>query len=330
MKKWIALLLACILVLSCGAACALGISDEEFDLWFEEMRILVEDIGTRSLNMEEPGLEMAREHLTAYFEQYGYSFEDDTLQEYYISLENGGYDNAVSLVAIKPALNPDPQIITLCAHYDSLQPGARDNASGMAAIQLMMHLLRNTSYEDTEIRFIAFTAEETGHQGSLDYCSWLSEDEVERSLAAFNVDILVKDTWEDAMALCIDTMGIRTEDGYVSGTAKEPAYNRPAQALLTSMDELGFYPIEDEDVTWCLPRHWGQSDHESFHEYGIESVNFCFHGTRASGGAWPEYMHTFNDVIGDFDLEATWNALEVLYTAVDSLARDHSYGAALN
>lgn len=326
MKKWLALLLGCVLALNLSAACALGISNEEFDLWYEEMRLLVEDIGTRAMNMEEEGLELARVHLTEYFEQYGYSFEEETLQEYYISLEDGGYDNAVTLVAIKPALNPDPQIITLCAHYDSLQPGARDNASGVASLQLMMHLLRNTTYEDTEIRFIAFTAEETGHQGSLDYCGWLTQDELERSLAAFNVDILVKDTWEDSMALCIDTLGMRTAEGYVSGTEKAPAYNRPALALLAAMEELGFYPMEDEDVTWCLPRHFGQSDHESFHAVGVDSVNFCFHGTRASGGAWPEYMHTFNDVMGDFDLEASWNALEVLYTAVDSLARNHTYG----
>ena len=38
-------------------------------------------------------------------------------------------------------------------------------------------------------------------------------------------------------------------------------------------------------------------------------------------------MHTPSDVMGDFDLERSWQALEVLMTAVEGLAADHSYGS---
>jgi len=30
--------------------------------------------------------------------------------------------------------------------------------------------------------------------------------------------------------------------------------------------------------------------------------------------------------MGDFDLNTSWTALNVLYTAVDGLTRDHTYG----
>lgn len=69
------------------------------------------------------------------------------------------------------------------------------------------------------------------------------------------------------------------------------------------------------------------SDHESFHLAGIDAANVCFRGNVAQGGGWPEFMHTPSDVMGDFDLERSWQALEVLMTAVEGLAADHGYGA---
>ena len=47
----------------------------------------------------------------------------------------------------------------------------------------------------------------------------------------------------------------------------------------------------------------------------------------AEGGSWPGVMHTPEDVMGDFDLERSRQALEVLLTAVEGLAADPDYGA---
>ena len=80
-------------------------------------------------------------------------------------------------------------------------------------------------------------------------------------------------------------------------------------------------------MTWCVPRHLGASDHESFHLSGIDAVNVCFRGNVAEGGSWPGVMHTPEDVMGDFDLERSRQALEVLLTAVEGLAADPDYGA---
>ena len=59
---------------------------------------------------------------------------------------------------------------------------------------------------------------------------------------------------------------------------------------------------------------------------GIDAVNVCFRGNSEGHGRWPEFMHTPSDVMGDFDLDASWTALNVLYTAVDGLAANHTYG----
>lgn len=328
MKKWLAFLLAPLLLFS--SACALEITDEDFDYWYETMTYLVDNIGTRECGT--PGEKVALEYMRQCFEELGYSAGDGTLLE--SSCQSPwSQDESISLIAVKPALNPGANIITVCAHYDSAAPedipapGARDNASGAAAMMLMCRLMSQyDAFENTELRFIAFSAEESGHQGSIAYCESLTEDERQRSLATFNIDILVADVWEDDRAFSLDTMGLRTPDGYVTGSLDAPAFNRAALAMLAGMDETGMYPADEEEVTWCGPRHKGQSDHESYHLVGIDSVNVCFRGTTESGGRWPEFMHTPSDTMGDFDLDRSRWALDALYTALDGLASDCAYG----
>jgi len=203
---------------------------------------------------------------------------------------------------------------------------ASANASGVAALLFLIRAYApQEAFENTEMRFIAFGAEEYGMHGSSSYCAQLTQDEMDRSLAVFNVDMITVDVWEP-LAFSIDTLGMRTPEGYVQGSVEKPAYNRTALAMLQAMEELDVYPLDDLERTWCLPRHNGMSDHQPFHEYGIDAANICFRGITEDGGKWPEFMHTVTDVMGDFDLDATRNALNALYTAVDGLVNDHSCG----
>lgn len=323
MRKLLFLLM--VLLLLAGSACALELSDEDFDYWYGEMTALVDEVGTRKVGT--PGEKAGYEYMLQAFGELGYSFENGNLFVSSSRAEGWSEEDSLSLIAVQPAAGPDAKIITVCAHYDSLAPGARDNASGTAAMLAMCRLFaQQPAFENTELRFIAFSAEESGHQGSIAYCSELTPDERARSLAVFNIDILVTDVWEEDRAFSMDTMGMQTEAGYVSGTVESPAYNRPALALLAAKEELGVFPDEDEDWNWCLPRHLGMSDHESFHLYEMDSVNVCFRGNSEGHGRWPEFMHTPSDVMGDFDLDASLTALKVLYTAVHGLAEDHAYG----
>lgn len=330
MKKWIALLIC--LLLPFGAF-ALEISEDEFYEWYDEMAYLVDEIGNRWIEL--PGSQQACDYLRAEFEANGFSKEDGTLIElpsYVPELDL----TCTNLIAVKPAVNPDAPIITVCAHYDSQSPGARDNASGVAAMMFIMRKMAALpAFENTELRFVAFTAEEyfctarnEPHIGSLDYCYALTEEEKARHIAVFNIDILVVDIWEE-LAFSLDTLGMRTDNGYVTGAEESPAYNRPALAMLQAMAETECYPEEDRDWYWCGPRHMDKTDHESFHYIGVDSVAICFRQTDELGGEWPEFMHTPSDILGDFDLQRSWDALTAVYTAVDGLANDHTYGDAM-
>lgn len=323
MKKLLCLLTALLLCLS--SASALELTDEEFERWFEQMDHLASTIGVRKITT--PGEKEALAYLRSEFESYGYSYEDGTLWDHSIVPYDDVVYEAVSLIAIRPALNENPQIVTVCAHYDSIYEGARDNASGVAAMLFLAKTFaQQPPLPDTEMRFIAFTCEESGGQSSMDYCQRLAPDEIARSLCTFNVDIITANVWETTLAFSCDTLGMRTENSYVTGSDEAPAWNRTAKAMMAAMEETGDFPMDDLEWTWCQPRHYGMSDHMSFHEVGIDAANICFRGTTESGGRWPEFMHTPTDEMGDFDLDRSYTALNALYTAVDGVARDHSYG----
>ena len=325
MKKLFSLLLCFFMLFS--SASALELTEEELDQWFSDMVYLVEEIGIRKV--DRPGETQACDWLRETFESFGYSYADGTLFESRCQPRERYEKETISLVAVKPAKNPNPQIITVCAHYDSVYEGARDNASGVAALLFLSRAYaQREPFEDTELRFIAFGAEEIGMHGSRAYCAELTQDEIDRSLAVFNVDIITVDVWEP-LVFSLDSLGMRTAEGYVEGTDDQPAHNRTVLAMLQAMEELETYPLDDLEYTWNPPRHFGKSDHEPFHEIGVDAANICFHATREEGYHWPEFMHTPTDIIGDFDMDATWNALNALYTAVDGLARDHAYGDAV-
>lgn len=315
LKRLIALLLCLIPFSTAGA---LELSDEDFAFWYDQMAYLVEEIGTRTVgNPEERD---AYDYICSLFEEFGFSEDDGTLTESYCVAEEWTVEESTSIIAVKPALNPDPQIITICAHYDSLSPGARDNSSGIAAMLTLCKLFSQyDSFPDTELRFIAFSAEETGHQGSLSYCGELTSDERDRTVAVFNLDILVTGNDEPGQVLSLDTLGMCTPDGYRNGSPDDPKVNLAARAMLDAMAPA--FPPEEEGITWSGVRHLGMSDHESFHYYHMDAVNVCFRGSTAEGGAWTSYMHSENDNLTNLDLPRSRDALDAVYTAVEGLCR---------
>ena len=316
MRKRLLIFLLCLF--PCCAAGALEISDEDFDFWYDTMACLVEEIGTRTVgNPEERD---TYDYIYGLMEEFGYSEDDGTLFESCSVAEEWTVEESISLIAVKPAKNPDPQIITICAHYDSLSPGARDNASGAAAMLTLCRLFaERDAFDNTELRFIAFSAEETGHQGSLAYCAELSSDERDRTAAVFNLDILAIGTDEHGQAFSLDTYGMRTPDGYQTGKADQPAVNLAARAMLNAMRQTGAYPPEQEGSSWCGVRHFGMSDHESFHYYRMDAVNVCFRGNPAQGGEWTALMHSEADNLDSLDLPRSRDALNAVYTAIDLL-----------
>jgi Zn-dependent M28 family amino/carboxypeptidase len=327
MRKTIALFI-CLLSLMCLSPCAAAeIAAEEQAYYIDQMETLVNDIGDR--NVADIGQEEALEYLTEEFQRLGCRFEDGTLQLCHV--DDGVYvtqDYASDdVIGVRKAQSDRPSIIILCAHYDSNGPGARDNASGVAGVLMFLRRFSQMPpYANTELRFIAFTAEETGHQGSGAYVESLSMEERDRIIAVFNMDIIVVDTWDLDTCLSCDIMGGRTAGGYVDGWYDKMVNNRASLAFIRAVADLqAFDPVENGE-TYAVPRYQGDSDHETFHKAGIDAASINFRGKADTDGSWTPLMHTKYDVMGDFDWPRTWQALDIIYTAVDGLARDASYG----
>lgn len=313
-RRWLCVLLCCLMLTPSALA------DEMFDDWYRFTSDMV-SFGTRQRRVLDNALWYVWDEWSA----KGYELWEGTLNEQLVR-------NSSNIEAILKAKNEKPQIIVVGAHIDSLSPGARDNSSGVGAVMAMLEAFTaQGGYENTEIRFLIFTLEEgapgKGHYGSKHYVKKLSRDEKDRIIAMFNVDILaVGEEDSPYTALSCDTMGGRNETGYVTGTEETPVSNRASKAILKAMQDVGGFVPETENVQWCGARHEGDSDHQSFHEGGIDSVNFCFRGNPEEGGNWPAKMHQPEDTMDNLDLERTQQALQVLYTAIDGLASDPAYG----
>ena len=126
----------------------------------------------------------AVQYLKGRFEAMGYTV---TLQPYTDSQGRTGHN----VVAVKEASSPDADILILSAHHDSVPTayGANDNASGAAALLYAAEALKDAD-TDTELRFISFTDEENGKNGSRAYTAALTEEEKGRMIGAIQFDML--------------------------------------------------------------------------------------------------------------------------------------------
>lgn len=331
MKKFVVLLLFCLCLISSAAA---EFDDmEDMDYWYEQLCILSEEIGCRPSGSE--GEAAAMDYLRSAFADLGFSAEKGTFHEYAVPGVNG-----TNMEAIIPASgSAAPDIIIVGAHYDSAEPkpvvggdlldvpGTRDNASGVAAmLGFASKFAGMPSFENTELRFVAFAAEEIGHLGSQAYVHSLTHDERNRTIAMFNLDLITVDVWLDDHVFSCDTMGMRTPNGYVDGTDEAPAANKAARAVVSAMEELAYFDSAENGIAYCVPRHYGLSDHDAFHFAGIDSANLNFRGNVEEGGSWNPYMHKPDDGVGDLDLYRTHEALNITYTAILRLAQDAAYG----
>jgi aminopeptidase YwaD len=99
-----------------------------------------------------------------------------------------------NVIAKKKSTNKNKDtnnILIVGAHHDSVSgaPGANDDALGTSMALELARVFKNLP-TDTEIRFITFGAEEVGLIGSTHYVQNLNEDELERTIANFNLDIV--------------------------------------------------------------------------------------------------------------------------------------------
>lgn len=190
-------------------------------------------------------------------------------------------------------------IVYVTAHYDSVpfSPGANDDASGTSLILELARIMKDFP-TNKEVRFIAFGHEESGlagsRVGSKYYVSQLSQDELDRSVANFQFD-MVGTSWEPASQLNVNVV-----DG-------QP--NLVWQYAKAAAERLGI------DVLALFER--GSSDHETFHDAGVDAANISW---RVPGTADLEpYYHSPYDTIEHISPERIQIIGELARSAISEL-----------
>ena len=121
------------------------------------------------------------------------------LKEYVPHIEFHEYEywgvNWKNVIGTIPGKKNPEEVVIVCAHLDTKSskrlvyaPGADDNASGCAAVLELARILSKHSFNKT-IKFILFSREEEGQNGSMAYVSDIDRSK-EQIIAALNLDMI--------------------------------------------------------------------------------------------------------------------------------------------
>ncbi len=228
----------------------------------EHIRVLSEDIGDRVAASEDEY--EAALYIQDEFRKIGYDVE---IQEFDYERSGVVYTSWNVVATRKPTTtknkvdkNDSDEIVHVTAHYDSVKnsPGANDNASGTAAMLEIAKSMNNIDI-DKEVRFIACGAEEVGLRGSKAYVDSLTDDEVERSVGNFNLD-MVATAYEPCTELAVYT--------YNQGE------NVVTDAMKKAGEQLAHLSTDTVDYNGEYDAPMGSSDHVYFALRGIPSALF--------------------------------------------------------
>ncbi|MFS0761895.1 M28 family peptidase [Peribacillus phoenicis] len=205
-----------------------------------------------------------------------------------------GEKTSYNVVATKKATKNNKatknDIIYITGHHDSVAgaPGANDDASGTSVTLELARVLKNLP-TDTEIRFVTFGAEENGLLGSQHYVSNLPDDDIKRTIANFNLDMVGSKDAGDLVIL--------TNDGEMN--------------LVTELAQASSTRLNGEPTPYG---QGGRSDHVSFSEAGIPAALFI----HSPSEPW---YHTPDDTIDKISKEKLQDVAEIVGTAVYDQAK---------
>lgn len=231
----------------------------------ENMMKTVKEISQYPRSVVDATHEDAMQYVISKFNEFGYETE---IQEFsYDRLDWSTMEltetNGTNIIAVKkPDLTPTGDVLIVGAHYDGETgvPAANDNGSGLSVMLELARALQGLP-SDTEIRFVAFDAEEDGLYGSRNYITTLADSE--NVVGMLNFDMLA---------------GAKKER--VSVSTITGAENYLFNLLKTSVD---FQKLELSRGTF------GTSDYEPFTLKAIPVVDF-------SHDAIEDEYHSENDI----------------------------------
>ncbi|MDQ0273777.1 M28 family peptidase [Cytobacillus purgationiresistens] len=242
----------------------------------------------------------AAEFIKTEFKRLGYEV---STQEF--DIRNGLKSQNVVAVK-KPKGIENPEIVYVTGHYDSVRtsPGANDNGTGTGSILELARILKDVPV-NKEVRFVAFGAEEQGLSGSRYYVNQLSDDEIARSAANYNLD-MVGTNYDPASQLHVTT---------VDGQA-----NEVWESIEAAADQLN---IDEENYTL---HQLGRSDHVPFHEAGIDAALFIWMepGTPPGAVRIEPWYHSSQDTIERVSPERIQMVGDLIQSAVQELITQSS------
>ncbi|GAE35969.1 M28 family peptidase [Halalkalibacter akibai] len=199
-----------------------------------------------------------------------------------------GLRTSHNVIANKKASNKNKDngnVIVLSSHHDSVPgaPGANDNASGTAMVLELARVLKDLP-TDTEIRFATFGAEELGLIGSRHYVNTLPQEELNRIVANFNLDMVGS---RDAGDLVM-----RTVNGQPN--------------LVTELTQASSLRLNGSPTPYA---QGGSSDHVPFGEAGIPAALFIHSPLEP-------WYHTPEDTIDKISKEKLQDVAEIVSTAI--------------
>ncbi|MBX6769450.1 MAG: M28 family peptidase, partial [Actinomadura rubrobrunea] len=213
-----------------------------------------------------------------------------------LSLEVTGHTGLTSynVLAERKATFPNPQgkAVIVSAHYDSVpgSPGGNDDGSGTALCLELARVLRRLPTQQ-DIRVCLWGAEEIGLVGSRYYVSRLDDAEAARITGCFQND-MVATSHPPA-----GTYWLLSVDG---------ADNTTTAAVAAAAERLGYVGQTKG------PTARGSSDHEAFHERGIDAGNFSWRGDEAPSRLEPLYHTPEDTVAGNISLQRMQVSLELI------------------
>lgn len=228
-------------------------------------------------------------------EQAGFSYQEGTLlRQSFSGLKGKTSENLTALCN----RGGDP-VLCVTAHYDNVEgsPGARDNGAAVAVLLELARCLGQEQPEQAaEIRLIFLGSEENGYYGSRAYLESLSPEERERHLAVFNMDISAATRDEGELVCC--TLGGWEDGQYREGDIFSPAENRVSQAVSEAGQKILGGPVPVV--------HGGESDHVTFHQWGIDAANVCWRRLEDGFPVLPSEYHKPEDKAETIDYETAW------------------------
>lgn len=203
------------------------------------------------------------------------------------------------IAKMKPQKNKDTgQVVMIGAHHDSVPggPGANDDASGTSAVLELARVMANAPI-DTELRFVTFGSEELGLLGSYHYASTLSDEEADRIVAHFQMDMIGS---KDAGG-----------EGNPAGGLIMYTIDGKKNLVTDLASAAGARTAAGEVIPYG---QLGRSDHEPFHLLGIPAALFIHSPLEP-------WYHKPTDTIEHIDKNKLQQVAEIVGASVYQIAR---------